>query len=337
MVRLRRLSLTGASGREPARSKAVHDALLNSELDIEFNSSDRSFTTSISNPPSQSGSFYQRIEHENNAAGSEQYQLDHLLGTFPADMKIEPSKDDTQWMKDGAGAAIDSGKGRQRSRRRCSMGAIRRLSISISGRTADSGDSSVGVQKSKASRRSSLGTFRRPSSGKTPRRLSPFRGGSKGVEDHDKRQGLKKRSSLSNIISNVVRRGSINGNNDANANAAVNQNWCPVIPEDVHGIIHRERDARGMHLFVRDFVLDTLAQGVANDLASGRAPTPCEFFGNIGKGKTLNEIHMKMMDTDRNDLSRKNILSDHFKSFGMALAIGGKKKDSIYMCTLFKD
>jgi hypothetical protein len=96
----------------------------------------------------------------------------------------------------------------------------------------------------------------------------------------------------------------------------------PCIPEDYHhGLVHRERAARGMYLFYRSFVLDTLAQGIATDLASRRATTPCEFYGNIGKGNSFTLIHSTMME-ERRRLSRKNSSSKKFTEFDIGIAVG---------------
>jgi hypothetical protein len=113
------------------------------------------------------------------------------------------------------------------------------------------------------------------------------------------------------------------------------KNKGPVIPDNYHSVVHRERDARDMYRYDRSIILDTLAQGIANDLAAGRAPTPCDFYGNIGKGHSLKVIHSTIME-ERKGISRKNILSNAFSEFGMGLAIGGEKGKSIFMCTLFK-
>lgn len=196
----------------------------------------------------------------------------------------------------------------------------------------------------KSKRRGSLGAFRRLSMGgakeeekpreKTPPPPPPSTPGSgrrhsMGGNDEDannnpRRSTLRRRSSLGSMI--LGRRSSI-GNSENNTTNA--------IPEDYHSVIHRERAARSMYLFERNFVLDTLAQGIANDLAAGRSPTPCEFYGNIGKGTSLTVIHTTIME-ERKGISRKNILSDRYTEFGMGVAIGQGGGSSIFMCTLFK-
>jgi len=192
-------------------------------------------------------------------------------------------------------------------------------------------------EKPKTKRRGSLGAFKRLSIGGK----SEYNGDGmedpnnpNGVDQETRPRAARRRSSLGNMLGNVVRRASIGArsNNENNTN----QNKGPVIPEDFHHIIHRERGARGMYYFHRNIILDTLSQEIANDLASGRAPTPCEFYGNIGKGTSLSLIHSKIME-EKKGISRKNILSNSFKSFGMGCAVGGEKNGSIFMCTLFKE
>ncbi|KAL3937518.1 MAG: hypothetical protein SGBAC_007392 [Bacillariaceae sp.] len=219
----------------------------------------------------------------------------------------------------------NSNEGKQRAQRRGSFaGAITRR-MSLGAKSNDSGAQFGGEQhqdsgQSRATgRRTSLGGGTEP-------------GNTYGGDSENPHRMARRRSSLGSMFGNVVRRGSLGGGND---NGAQKQKG-PIIPEDYHKIIDRERAARGMYLFQRDYILDTLSQGIANDLAAGRAPTPCEFYGNIGKGTSLSVIHSKIME-ERKGVSRKNILSDRFTAFGMGLSIGGEKNESIFMCTLFKE
>jgi len=202
--------------------------------------------------------------------------------------------------------------------RRGSYGALTRR-MSLGGKSDDSdahfGENHDAGQQGRAIRRSSLGGGTEPGN---------------AYDSENPHRAARRRSSLGNMIGNVVRRGSLGGGGGGNEYKG------PIIPEDYHNIIHRERAARGMYLLQRHIILDTLAQGIANDLAAGRAPTPCEFYGNIGKGTSLSVIHSKIME-ERKGVSRKNILSERFTSFGMGLAIGGEKNESIFMCTLFKE
>ncbi|CAJ1951820.1 unnamed protein product [Cylindrotheca closterium] len=206
--------------------------------------------------------------------------------------------------------------------RRGSFGALtRRMSL---GGKSDDGDVQYGESQdggqSRTIRRGSLGGGTEP-------------GNTYGGDSENPHRMARRRSSLGSMLESVVRRGSLGGGNDTNGDK---KQKGPVIPEDYHNIIHRERVARGMYLLQRNIILDTLAQGIANDLAAGRAPTPCEFYGNIGKGTSLSVIHSKIME-ERKGVSRKNILSERFTCFGMGLAIGGEKNESIFMCTLFQE
>jgi len=478
-MKLRRLSLTGGTTKEPARSKAVDD-LLETDLDLEMrgDASMRSFASSITSPPSQTGSFYRRVQQQHDTNESDQqsdysYENNHLAGSVQPDYISDSTEDDNHstntWggdanssdsgpqdsvnsssiqrrpsirgrksksthldstkkkkkkkgkkrLKDyfrksaqqnepitevdedemvtegeefhGSMALIDHDRGAQagqarsiarnkatgdsdidsqseqvsvthsvqsrqsiKSRKSLKAKAKRQKKISLrrgsisSKNSVKSGsalkNSSAAKEKQKTKRRGSFGTFRRLSIGGK----SEYSEGNTGVgmnteaampsvsvDPDGTPRTARRRSSLGSMLGNVVRRASLGGAKSNNENN-MNQNKGPVIPEDFHQIIHRERGARGIYLFHRNIILDTLAQGIANDLASGRAPTPCEFYGNIGKGTSLSLIHSKIME-ERKGISRKNILSQRFKSFGMGLAIGGERNDSIFMCTLFKE
>lgn len=105
-------------------------------------------------------------------------------------------------------------------------------------------------------------------------------------------------------------------------------------PKDPHWIINQERKARGMPLYERSLLLDTLARSLSTELAAGLPPTPTEFYGNVGRGKSLQMIHDTIMD-DRGGASRKNILSEKFTEFGVALTQGNDGQ--FYMVALFKE
>ena len=95
---MRRLSLTGGT-KEPARSKAVDD-LLHTDLDLDVdlaNSSMRSFASSITSPPSQSGSFYHRVQKQNEENEMERkygYNDTNLSGDLPGDWERDSSDDE---------------------------------------------------------------------------------------------------------------------------------------------------------------------------------------------------------------------------------------------------
>ena len=78
-----------------------------------------------------------------------------------------------------------------------------------------------------------------------------------------------------------------------------------------------------------------MAKSMANELAVGQAPTPSEYYGNVGKGDSLKNIHATMME-DRSGISRKNILSARFTEFGMALT-QSKHDGSYFLVQLFKE
>lgn len=160
----------------------------------------------------------------------------------------------------------------------------------------------------------------------------------RGTSPYSSDHKTRRRSSLGSILGGETQASSFSKRRNSLGSKKKLLPQPPAIPDDYHIIIDRERAARGMYLFERSFVLDTLAQGIANDLASGRAPTPCEFYGNIGKGKSLSLIHSKIME-DRKGVSRRNILSDRFTEFGMGLALGhgNDGKDSVFLCQLFKE
>jgi uncharacterized protein YkwD len=105
-------------------------------------------------------------------------------------------------------------------------------------------------------------------------------------------------------------------------------------PKDIHWVVNQERKARGMPPFDKSILLDTLARSMANEMSLGLPPTPTEFYGNVGRGKSLQDIHTAIMD-DRNGISRKNILSERFTEFGMAVTPGNDGQ--LYMIALFKE
>ena len=107
-------------------------------------------------------------------------------------------------------------------------------------------------------------------------------------------------------------------------------------PKDVQLLINNERMARGMAPFTVDLTLNMIAQGIAQDMANNVQLTPCEFFGNLGRGKKIYEVHESIME-DRKGISRKNILSEKFTEFGTGVARGnGKYQHKFYICTLFR-
>jgi hypothetical protein len=201
-------------------------------------------------------------------------------------------------------------KQKQKLKRRNSLGALRRLSMG-GGKTEETEQSAPPPQQPS-----------RPSVG----RRHSMGGGNDGGVTSNGRPAMSRRSSLGSMLGGG-RRNSLGEKSKTKKG--------PVIPDNYHSVIHRERDARDMYLYERSIILDTLAQGIANDLAAGRPPTPCDFYGNIGKGHSLKVIHSTIME-ERKGISRKNILSNRFNEFGMGLAIGGDKGKSIFMCTLFK-
>lgn len=103
---------------------------------------------------------------------------------------------------------------------------------------------------------------------------------------------------------------------------------------EMHWIVNHERVARGMEPFSRNYFLDKLAKSMSNELADGMSPTPSEYYGNVGRGISLEKIHATIMD-DRAGISRKNILSTKFTEFGMALTQG--PNGDYYMVQLFKE
>ena len=107
------------------------------------------------------------------------------------------------------------------------------------------------------------------------------------------------------------------------------------IPKDIHRVVNQERIMRGMIPFQRNMLLDTLCKSIATDMMTGRPSGGCDYFGNVGQGLTLQIIHNTLMQ-DRTGTSRKNILSDKFTEFGMAVVEGTDRKKTLYMCQLFK-
>jgi hypothetical protein len=87
-------------------------------------------------------------------------------------------------------------------------------------------------------------------------------------------------------------------------------------------------------------VLDSMARDIAEDLAKSRGAEisqETEYHGNIGKGKSIDDIHASMM-RDRNGTARLSILSKDFREFGIGTCKGfGTDSGSLYMCQLFKE
>jgi hypothetical protein len=105
-------------------------------------------------------------------------------------------------------------------------------------------------------------------------------------------------------------------------------------PKDIHRIVNKERTARGMNPFERNAMLDVVARSMCNEMSAGLPPTPTEFYGNVGRGDSLQNIHATIME-DRGGISRKNILTEKFTAFGMALTLGNDGQ--YYMVALFKE
>jgi uncharacterized protein YkwD len=103
--------------------------------------------------------------------------------------------------------------------------------------------------------------------------------------------------------------------------------------KDMYWLINQERMARKMKPFARDFVLETLAKSMASEIVVGMQPTSNEYHGNVGCGKSLEHIHKSIM-ADLKGSSRKNILSETFSDFGVAVIVGRDRQH--YMVTLFR-
>ena len=111
------------------------------------------------------------------------------------------------------------------------------------------------------------------------------------------------------------------------------ENAVALKDKDMYWLINQERMARKMKPFARDFVLDTLAKSMASEIVVGMQPTSNEYHGNVGCGKSLEHIHKSIM-ADLKGSSRKNILSETFSDFGVAVIVGRDRQH--YMVTLFR-
>ena len=89
-----------------------------------------------------------------------------------------------------------------------------------------------------------------------------------------------------------------------------------------------------MYLLERCLVLDALAKSMAQEMMNGHAPSPSDYYGNVGKGESLDGIHQTIMQ-DVKGQSRKNILSQDFHEFGAAV-FQAKKGGLLVMVALFK-
>jgi hypothetical protein len=107
-----------------------------------------------------------------------------------------------------------------------------------------------------------------------------------------------------------------------------------IVPRDIHWLINQERRARKMYLLERCLVLDALAKSMAQEMMNGHAPSPSDYYGNVGKGESLDGIHQTIMQ-DVKGQSRKNILSQDFHEFGAAVC-QAKKGGLLVMVALFK-
>jgi hypothetical protein len=138
----------------------------------------------------------------------------------------------------------------------------------------------------------------------------------------------------------LASRGSISraSNHSASSSGTTGATIKPRI-SNVYELVNYERTKRGLQPFSRNMLLDSVARDIAEDLAKSRGADisqEMEYHGNIGKGKSIDEIHATMM-RDRNGTSRLSILSKDFREFGISTCKGfGPDCGSVYMCQLFK-
>jgi len=107
---------------------------------------------------------------------------------------------------------------------------------------------------------------------------------------------------------------------------------------DVHRIVNQERIVRGMTPYIRNPTLDALASDVVYQLATNGNPS-VNYHGNVGQGKSLDDIHATMMK-DLSGTARKNILSSRFVEFGMAIyddpTVPLSSNSRVFVCQLFR-
>lgn len=130
------------------------------------------------------------------------------------------------------------------------------------------------------------------------------------------------------------RRASLTNSGSSSRNSKSSDSFTKVKIQDrdMYWMINQERKARKMKPFRKSILLETLAQSMANELSLGKPPTPTEYYGNIGCGKSLEQVHQTIMG-DFKGISRKNIINESFTEFGFAETIGPDRQ--IYTVTLF--
>jgi len=175
----------------------------------------------------------------------------------------------------------------------------------------------------------------RPQTPGARRRRSLFGNGGGGFAHEENHHDGNAPPTSHHQESKTRRRHSLLGSSPT-ATAAITPSTTPSesLPANPYKLLNEERTQRNLHPYMRSMLLDSIAKGVALQLARslGTKCRPTDYYGNVGKGLNVRAIHQKMMA--QKGTEKANIISSNFYHVGIGMSRG--RDGQLYLCQLFQ-